>query len=95
MNSYFFLVENSSLKIWYLTTRLRPRDGVHSINQSGSRQGKFRASKRSCKVFWIFPLEHAYFWLFIEQNSAQVAQKIDNFNLNPIMPAERISVTLG
>lgn len=82
MKSNHFLVGTFSLKICYSITDQPPRDGIHSIYRSRSRQRKFHhyeVRKDPAMFFGYFQMSMGSFDYLLKKNSAQVAQKMDKF----------------
>lgn len=93
MKSNHFLVGTFSLKICYSITDQPPRDGIHSIYRSRSRQRKFHhyeVRKDPAMFFGYFQMSMGSFDYLLKKIQHKLLRKWTNFSLNPIM-----SGTLG
>lgn len=95
----FYFTENSSLKLWYLLTRGNRSEGINVINQSRDVHGEFHHLFRELredpvKFQEYFRMSMNTFDYLLEKIQHKLTKKWTNFILNPIMPTERLAVTL-
>ena len=95
----FLLLDNSGLRIWYLLTRPQQREGIHFINQSRGENGEFHhlfceLRRDPVRFHQYFRMSIDTFDYLLDQIQHKLVKKWTNFNLNPIMPAERLAVTM-
>lgn len=100
MNPDHLLFENSSLRLWYVLTRQPRKSGsIHVINQDRGDHGEFHhlfqeLQEDPAKFFAYFRMSVATFEYLLDKIQHKLIKRWTNFNLNPIMPAERLAVTL-
>ncbi|XP_074028730.1 uncharacterized protein [Leptinotarsa decemlineata] len=97
-DDYYFFAENSSLRLWFLRGG-RKVEGIHEINQSRHEHGEFHhlyeeLRRDSMKCYEYFRMDIKTFDYLLSKVQRRLLKRGPNCILNPILPVERLAVTL-